>query len=234
MDPMRARTSPQPPTIRPGERGGIPIILALILLSIMSAGALSMASSSIRELSITGSVSQGAKAAEAADAGLDWFIVWAHPFNAEPKLGGTGAAGLLSSALNGLKTTDFQAYSYPSGVTFIGNESDRSVRITSSEADYATNGMVFDNTAALMSQNQASGNRVIQKFDLVVRFLGFQPVALTGGGGQAAGGTNPNALSSQDLLWHISSTGVASVDTGGGYIPFRQRRDMIGIQSLSQ
>ena len=65
------------------ERGGITILVALILLGMMTLGAFAMAKNSLREVAVTGNTWQAAKAAEAADAGLDWFVVWTHPANAD-------------------------------------------------------------------------------------------------------------------------------------------------------
>lgn len=216
------------------QRGGVAILLAISILAIMSVGAFSLASTSLRELTTTGNVMQGSKAAEAADAGLDWFVVWAHPDNVKATLGNTTAAGLLADAMTGLRSDTFATYPYKSGISFLGGATDRVARISSSETAMSTSGMVFANNDGLVTQNAAGGNKIIQRFDLTVRFLGFQPVALTGGGGQAAGGTNPNAAAAQDLLWLASSDGYASVDTGSGYIRFNQRRDMVGLQALSQ
>lgn len=67
------------PTSRPQELGGIAILVVLVLLSIMTVAAVSVGSTSLREISITGNESVGRKAAEAADAGMDWTIAWSNP-----------------------------------------------------------------------------------------------------------------------------------------------------------
>lgn len=61
------------------ERGGMTIVLALILLSAMTVGALALSQNSLREISITGNETTGRKAFEMADAGLDWVITWGGP-----------------------------------------------------------------------------------------------------------------------------------------------------------
>lgn len=60
----------------PRELGGITILLALILITAMGAMAFSLSQESMREIAISGSESTGRKAAEAADSGIDWTIVW--------------------------------------------------------------------------------------------------------------------------------------------------------------
>ena len=66
-------------SIRTSEQGGITILLALILLSAMTVGALALSQNSLREISITGNEATGRKAFETADAGLDWVITWGSP-----------------------------------------------------------------------------------------------------------------------------------------------------------
>lgn len=61
------------------ERGGITIIVVLIILVVMTVAATSVASGAIRDLAISGNEGTGRKAAEAADAGLDWVISYGNP-----------------------------------------------------------------------------------------------------------------------------------------------------------
>lgn len=229
------------------QAGGAAILLALIILVVMSLAAFGVARNALRDLSIVGTVTQGTKAEEAADAGLDWFIIWSHPDTA---LSATSASGnkALVAKLQDIKSATWGDPDIPNTTRdlnvadpyFSTRTWDQAFRLTSTEADNATSDMVFDITnydgKTSVKQDQANyGNRVGQKFNLTVRFLGFDQPKVTGGGGNYSGGTQSGATSIQNLRWHIISEGQASVDLGGGaYQRYSQRREMIGIQALSQ
>lgn len=227
-------------SLRVRERGGMTILVALVLLVVMSLAAFSLSRNTIRELATTGHVLQGAKASEASDAGLDWFMVWSHPDNMAAAFANTGAIGnlQLAKAMNGLKD--------PNWYTVLDNEKlladptrtwDMAALVKSKESQMASSEMVFDNTdkTFVLQAKNTGGSPVIQRFDLQVRFLGFQPIALTGGGGGASGGTSQSSLSTQDTLWQVISTGYAAIPIGGNdYIRYQQRRELIGSQALSQ
>lgn len=226
------------------ERGGITIIVALVLIMLMGLAAFGMARNSIRELASSGSVIQGSKASGAADAGLDWYITWSHPDNVSLALGNAGAVGnyALAIALNDIKRPNgawrttlladgLLASSAPSRVW------DMAALVKSDESQIAANEMVFDNTnqSAVLQATNSGGSPVVQSFNLQVRFLGFAPVFLTGGGGNASGGTSQIANATQDTVWQIISTGNAAIPIGGGnYIRYQQGREMIGTQALAQ
>jgi hypothetical protein len=222
------------------QRGGMTIVMALVLLAIMSLAAFSLSRNAIRELSTTGHLIQGDKAAEASDAGLDWFIVWSHPDNMTLAYATPGAVGnqSLAKAMNDLKAPNWYDALQADGL--LANSArtwDMAALVTSQETQTASNDMVFDNTnsAAVFQATNSGGSPVVQRFDLQVRFLGFQPGTLTGGGGGASGGTSQAALSTQDTLWQVVSTGFAAVPIGGGnYLRYQQRRELIGSQALSQ
>lgn len=226
--------SPRRTDFRRTQKGGLAIILALVILMIMTVAALGMASSSIRELTTTGSVLQGSKAAEAADAGLDWVIVWSHKDNVDANATSGTAAGNLANAFLAIRSLG--KLGLTGGNQWVnGDPATLAVYIPSYEANAASSGMVFNNNDALVSQNAASGNKVIQKFDLVVRYLGSVKPTLTAGGSGASGGTDPTSKGSEDLLYAVTSQGYASVDIGGGqFVQFRQRRDLIGQQGRAQ
>lgn len=231
-----------PPQYRASERGGITIIIALVLIVLMSLAAFSLSRNSIREMASAGSIIQGDKASAAADAGLDWFVVWSHPDNVSLALTNTGAIGnnALAKAITDIKSPNW--YTALSNDNLLASTAsnrawDMAALVKSQETQMASNDMVFDNTAnaTVLQSTNNTGNPVVQSFNLQIRFLGFQPVTLTGGGGNASGGTNPNANGSQDIAWQVVSTGNAAVPIGGGnYIRYQQRREMIGTQSLSQ
>jgi Tfp pilus assembly protein PilX len=64
---------------RTGEKGGITILLALILLVLMTTAAFQVSHSTLREIAMSGNESTGRKSTEAADAGIDWVITWLNP-----------------------------------------------------------------------------------------------------------------------------------------------------------
>ena len=222
--------SRQMASLRKRQAGGVTIIVALVLVTVMGAGVFGLARSSLRELAISGSVSQGVKADKAADSGMDWFITWAHPDNIAANAGNATAEGALATTLTSLKRTDWTDSSYyPTGVTLAYNTWDRAVTINSDGVAGGTSGMVFDTGGPAVSQNSSGGNTLIQRFDLELRFLGQRN---TSGSGDASGGTDPKAKGSMDLLWQVTSHGRATV--AGTGIAFYQTREAIGVQSLSQ
>ena len=79
--------------LRPTDRGGIAILAALMLLVLLFGAGSGTSRNALRELAIAGDAVQGAKAASAAEAGLEWFLAAAR----EPAPGpsGTGVAVLL-------------------------------------------------------------------------------------------------------------------------------------------
>ena len=223
--------SPSPVAPRGTQRGGIAILVALVLTLVMGAAALGLARSSIRELGITGTLVQGTKADKAADAGLDWFLTWSHPDNVAANEAATATAqGILAATLVGLRTQDFAAYAYPPGVSLEASRPwDRAATITSPLPDAATNDMVFDATGAAVRQSRTAGNAVVQKFDLVLRYLGAHGGT---GAGNPSGGTDPRAAGTTDLLWQVTSRGSANLPAAGH--AFTQNREILGLQSRSQ
>ena len=227
---------------RASERGAITIIVALVLIMLMSLAAFSLSRNALRELATSGSVVQGNKASEAADAGLDWFVVWSHPDNVSLAIGDSSAVGSywLAKAITDLKSTDWHTALSNDGLLASTSSSrnwDMAAVVSSKESDMSTNDMVFNNstTTTVLQATNNSGNPVVQKFDLQIRFLGLQPTVLTGGGGNAAGGTSQSSSSTQDTTWQIISTGNAAVPIGNGnYLRYQQRREIIGTQALSQ
>lgn len=234
--------TPAPDRPRRSEQGGITIVVVLVLLVLMSLAAFSLSRNSIRELAVTGNVLQGNKASEASDAGLDWFVVWSHPDNVNQAYGNAGAVGnyTLAKAMTDLKNPNWYSALSSDGLLASTSSSrtwDMAASITSQESQTASNDMAFDNTntATVLQANNNTGDPVIQRFDLQVRYLGFQPTVLTGGGSGASGGTNQAANGSQDTFWQIVSTGNASVPIGNGnYLRYQQRREMVGSQALAQ
>lgn len=210
------------------QRGGMTILLALVLLSIMSVAALGIANTSIRELTTTGTVLQGGKAAEAADAGLDWAIVWSDKANREAVAGSTKSSGFFAEALNAV-LVDSSETIQSEGISRLGDLSDRAVRMASLASAGGTSGMVFNTADSLVAQGSTGGNRVIQKFDLDIRYLGSEgQLSGTTGGGAASADTDTASKSQTEHMVLVSAFGTANVDLGDGtYVSYRQRRDLI-------
>lgn len=212
------------------QRGGITIVMALILLTVMGAGAFTLSQNTLRELAITGSVSQQAKAENAADAGLDWFVVWAHPENVIATASASATSGHAYMAKNMLDILRGSSVT-----SFTVTSSENNARDASSVDD-----LVFDNNATPLSQKFSGGNQVVQAIDVNVRWLGTIDIPLTGGGGNASGGTNPNAVNAKELIWLARSTGRASVDPdptssdGNRFIRYRSTREMIASSLFTQ
>lgn len=226
---------------RDAERGGITIVVALVLIVLMSLAAFSMSRNAIRQLASSGSILQGGKATEAADAGLDWFIVWSGDDNQSiAQSAATTSANWKLQQIMGDLTLYPAAYPDPSGwyqhlsddgllaSTDSTRTWDMAAAITSTESQATTSDTVMDNTTTDALQNKNStGNPVIQSFDLTsVRYLGEHPVKLTTNQSGASGGTSGTTVGI--LYFQVSSLGKAAIPIGGGnYLRYQQRREMI-------
>ncbi|WP_243324547.1 hypothetical protein [Geothrix sp. SG200] len=208
-----------PGSPRNREKGGIAILLALVLLTLMGAMIFGLGRDSLREISITGNESLGRKASEAADSGIDWTIMWglgngASPDQAaihkaiddlskaiaDPTLRTSGIDGTLNTQGTGYMNKDtgvLRAYIYPASTT-----SDLSF----SNAGYTQSSVVQ------------------QAMELEVRYLGPYPLANTGAltAGKASGG---GATGAQRYFFLVRSTGRANVGATGQ--SFVARRDAI-------
>jgi Tfp pilus assembly protein PilX len=209
--------TPHPASTRRSEQGGITILTTLGLLVLLTVMVFSLGKSSLRELTTTGTVWQSAKASEASEAGLDWFILWANPDN-------TGVA-------TGYRRNDLvagiQAVNAGVGTWVNGTESastwDRSATLTSTPSDTSTD-MVFANSGTDFTQ---AGTQVKQSFDLFFRYLGTPVVTtMSSGAGSPAGagsGTTGRAL----ILYQLQSRGKASIPTGSSsYMTYQALREM--------
>jgi len=76
------------------QRGGITILVALMLLVLLSIAAVAMARNSLREIATSGFGRQGAMARNVADSGLEWSIHWMDPQNGA--VAPSGAAAKLT------------------------------------------------------------------------------------------------------------------------------------------
>jgi Tfp pilus assembly protein PilX len=208
------------------SRGGITILAVLALLVLATVTCFALGRASIRELAVTGTVWQGAKASEAAEAGLDWFILWANPDNSS--LATNYRRNDLLSAFQQLNQSGtWQTNTYhtdPDTITW-----DRSAQITSTEkeGDASPSDMVFANSGTGFSQSSATtGNRVVQSFDVSFRYLGApMNSGISSGVGNPAGpGSNQTGRSL--ILYQVDSTGKASIPTSGeDYVRYLANRE---------
>ena len=233
---MIQRSSGMPPASRRhAQQGGMTIVMALVLLAVMSLAAFSLSRNAIRELSTTGHIIQGGKAAEASDAGLDWYLVWSLPDNQTLARTTPGAVGNYKLATAIYDITHY----WPNFHQPLSNDSllastdsardwDPAALITSAEGQTTDNQMAFDNTttSAVFQAKNSGGSPVIQRFDLLLRYLGQESPDETGKVGTPIGVGGPGA--GQNQLWQVISTGYASVPIGGGdYLRYQQRRELI-------
>lgn len=200
-----------PPPRRPSERGGVTILTVLTLLVLMTVVAFSMGRNSMRELALSGTAWQASKASEAAEAGLDWFVLWTNKSN-------------WASATSHTRNTfvqELQVLSQPGweNRTHFLDEStktwDRASRMASSETDTDTD-LVFANTGTDYQQ-ATTGNVTLQSFDLTFRYLGASLVKTT----SSTGGAGKDLI-----LFQAISQGKASVPVGGSYVRFNTTREM--------
>jgi hypothetical protein len=201
-------------TIRSSERGGITILLALILLSAMTVGALALSQNSLREISITGNETTGRKAFEMADAGLDWVITWGSPnvpLQTEParKALQDGMRNVLNAidrqdlASSLVGTKDSTLNTVGDGYISPTNGTSR-VYISSLDGTLASSEL-FPSTA----NYQQTGSIIQPAFDLEVRYLGDMP-ELNGG-------------NKKRPLWLVRSVGRSNMgNTGQSFV---SRRD---------
>jgi hypothetical protein len=174
------------------QQGGLTIIMALILVSVMGAATFGLSRNVVRELSMGGTMIQGEKAAAAADAGLDWVIIWGqgHVNNkaytdATPATGQKTLVDGINSAMSGVNIGD------PIPI--------------SGDTDLA------------MTMNNGSTTNARQTFDVELRYLGTgwgnSSIGGTGGSSDnnaASGGTKGNNSSSTPVGWRILSTGKST------------------------
>lgn len=178
---------------RQGEQGGIAILVALILLSIMSVTAFGLSRNSLREIAITGNESVGRKAFEAADSGLDWVITWGHPGATPVSTAQTTLRTQMNAILDAIDNSSMRV---------LGADATSSTAGSGNTSNVTGTYRVYLNSATLQSDlvastaNYKQSTVVVPAFDLEVRFLGFYP------------GTKKS-------VWMVRSMGRANVGTTG-------------------
>ncbi|WP_257306641.1 hypothetical protein [Geothrix campi] len=202
------------------EAGGITILLALVLLSMLGAMVFGLGRDSLREIAITGNESLGRKAAEAADSGIDWTVTWGL------SNGATADQQAVYTAINQLSL----AIADPTLRT-LGTDATTNTKGTGYMSDSGTGilrAYIYPSTPGSDLSPSTSGytqqSVVTQAMETEVRYLGPYPLANTGAltAGKSSGG---GATGSKRFFFLVRSTGRANVgDTGQS---FAARRDAI-------
>jgi hypothetical protein len=209
MSPLRSSRS--------HEQGGITILLALVLLTMLGAMVFGLGRDSLREIAITGNESIGRKAAEAADSGIDWTIMWGQ---------GNGASADQASVRQAIDTLSYAI-------------ADATLRTSGPDGTANTHGSGYmsdtgsgilrayvypSSTTSDLSLSTAGYTQtsvVQQAMELEVRYLGPYPLANTGAltASKVTGGGNTGA---QRYFFLVRSTGRANVgNTGQSFIAKR-------------
>jgi hypothetical protein len=81
---MRRRTDC---SLLDSQAGGITILVTLMLLVLITVGAMGMSKNALRELAISGTTRQGAMARNVADSGIEWSVYWMDATNAASAAG---------------------------------------------------------------------------------------------------------------------------------------------------
>jgi hypothetical protein len=182
-------------SFRAQQQGGLTIVMALVLVGVLGAATFSLSRNAIRELSMAGTIIQGNKAAAAADAGLDWVIIW-----------GQGA----------VKLSDFTAASPGTKELYLLGSMKNTI---ASSTGYPAVTIASANDPA-MRLDQGGTARTQQDFDIEYRFLGTLPAGRTGGGSSdnsgASGGTKVGGATG-DYFWRFLATGHATPENAQTY-----------------
>lgn len=181
------RSLPARPVARPRERGGVTILLALILLIVMGAAALGLNRNTLRELAMVGNLVQGEKAGAVADAGLDWVIIWGQgAWMKEPDFASAHATGNQAALVATLKTAVRTGQTTPWTLA----------------AD-----------ATMTMAGKSGTTTTAQSFDLSIQPLGAltgQGTAASSNNNEASGNTDPNSGFLRSTQWLITSVGKAN------------------------
>lgn len=189
--------SSRPHLRRPHERGGMLILVALMLLMVATLAAFSLSHTTLKELATTGNVYQAGRSETAADAGLDWFVAW----TGQAATGGEVQAGTKQATVT-------------SAVTGMLEQPQRDALKREWKSDTS------DATDPFLLQGLSKDKAITQAFDLRLEFLGHPA-------GDAAGNKNVGKFSVRENAWELQSTGQALVKTGSGkddYLRYRAVR----------
>jgi hypothetical protein len=209
---MSIQSGPSP---RTSQQGGLTIIMALVLVSVLGAAVFSLSRNVVRELSMGGTVIQGEKAAAAADAGLDWVIIWGQGY-ANPTQYGLALPSTGQSTLVTGLTSMMMGANTGTPLTVLG------------AADPA------------MTLNNGGAAKTTQTFDVELRYLGNQwgNSSQNGVGGSSnnnsASGGNIGGLGGNGTIgWRILVTGSAT-PTSSLAQTYQAQRELIATYPPNQ
>lgn len=216
--------APRGKSPRRSELGGITILTTLGLLVLLTVMIFSLGKNSLRELTVTGTTWQAAKASEAAEAGLDWFVLWANPDNAS-----SATAFKRDQFLSALQQLNAgggawmnNSYHQPAAT----KDWDRSA-VLESQPTETTSDMVFANSGTGFSQSSSTtGNQVVQSFDVFFRYLGTPLVPTVSSGAGSPAGPGSGQTGRALILYQVQATGKASIPIGSAaYMTYRAHRE---------
>lgn len=174
------------------QQGGLTIVMALVLVAVLGAALFSLSRNVVRELSMSGTVVQGEKAAAAADAGLDWVITWGQGHVSDADYNAAGPATGQKLLVDGINSA------------MSGVNTGLPIQISG-----ATDPTMKVNTSATAASDQS--------FDVELRFLGVgwgnAPIGGVGGSSDnnaASGNKKGGAGSSSPAGWRALVTGRAT------------------------
>ena len=182
------------------QRGGVTILVTLMLLVLLTIAALGMAKNSFREVVSSGVGRQGAMARNGADSGIEWSIFWMDLNNSSSASGAASNLVALKTALLADSTLAGKAWDVMSGTP-------------ATPTSYVPGSL---SAVTLPSVSSTSGTIHTQTFGLGITRMGKLPVADTSqgaGSGAYAPSTGSEAKQAPDL-WAIrsdSQVGVAGV-----------------------
>lgn len=174
-----------------GERGGIVILVCLMLVALLSVTAFTVSRNVMRETAITGNVLQAGRADTAANAGLDWMLVWLERGVTE------GTGGMPPIAQDVFAKVD----NYSDTPVF-----DQKPAVWAPKPD----------KGGEMVLEAGNAGKPFQSFETQMEYLGAPSgQEFRSGDVTAGGGTVTNAFNREIGNWEITSTGNALVNLGG-------------------
>lgn len=185
---------------RAGEQGGIVILVCLMLVALLSVTAFTVSQNVMRETAITGNVLQAGRADTAANAGLDWMLVWLEKGVTE---GTTGMPPLAQSVFEKVEAFRSKPEMYHKAEKW--------------NAQISAGGeMVLT----------GKDGKILQAFDTRMEYLGASSQQdFRSGDITASGSTVVNNQNRETGNWEITSVGNALVHLGGdNYWKFQTTR----------
>jgi hypothetical protein len=180
-------------SLQGSQAGGITILVALMLLVLLTVGAMGMSRNALRELVITGTSRQGSMARNVADSGIEWAIYWLDDANGAKAAGSALQLRTLKSKLAQDPTLAGKAYN-PIGL------GEYPATRPNPETDLTLGGLT--NT----TQGYSIGLTYMGKLPLANMSQGAGPGAFA-----PAQGTSPNQAPD---LWALRSDSQIQVGTG--------------------